>query len=228
MGMQMGSALELAEFAARSRSAESRAPNSIIRMEASNIPAFQKEDFMPPEDELKARVDFVYERNDNSSMDVQPSTGRAFGKELNGQLESFVGKRKAMEDAVAQIVSPNDPQDVKLRKIYDRVQQIRNTSYELRKTEQEAEARKGKSSRECRGGLEARLRQRCATDVALSRSGAGRGLRSLRVLGFGPSTLFFSTRYDGKSKLDANVVLVKLNGKDLYFDPGRRSHLSGC
>ena len=30
-------------------------------MEARNVPAFQTEDFMPPEDELKARVDFIYE-----------------------------------------------------------------------------------------------------------------------------------------------------------------------
>ena len=47
-----------------------------------------------------------------------------------------------MEQAVAQIVSPNDSQEVKLRKIYDRVQQIRNTSYEVQKTEQEKSAQK--------------------------------------------------------------------------------------
>jgi len=45
---------------------------------------------------------------------------------------------------VAQIVSPNDSQDAKLRKIYDRVQQIRNKSYELRKSEQEEERAKEK------------------------------------------------------------------------------------
>ena len=37
-------------------------PRGIVEMEARNIPAFQKEDFMPPEDELKARVDFTYDR----------------------------------------------------------------------------------------------------------------------------------------------------------------------
>ena len=73
-------------------------------MEASNIPAFQKEDFMPPEDELKARVDFVYEE-----MTIQLDTAgywKAFGKERNGQLESFMGKRKAMEDAVGKSSRP--------------------------------------------------------------------------------------------------------------------------
>ena len=63
---------------------------------------------MPPENELKARVDFVYS-DQNLSAGTLTSTGRTSGKNLNGQVEGFVGKRKAMEEAVAQIVSPNDP-----------------------------------------------------------------------------------------------------------------------
>src|SRR5256885_3804213 len=35
-------------------------PDHIIRLEAQNIPAFQTEDFMPPPNELKSRVDFIY------------------------------------------------------------------------------------------------------------------------------------------------------------------------
>jgi hypothetical protein len=47
---------------------------------------------------------------------------------LNGEVESFIGKRKVMEEAVAQIVTPTDSPEVKLQKIYARIQQIRNTS----------------------------------------------------------------------------------------------------
>jgi len=35
-------------------------PGDAIRLEAQNIPAFQSEDDMPPEDTMKFRVDFVY------------------------------------------------------------------------------------------------------------------------------------------------------------------------
>jgi len=111
-------------------------------MEANNVPAFQTEGFMPPEDELKSRVDFIYE--EGLGEKDQASFWKHVGKQRNGQLESFIGKRKAMEEAVAQIVSPSDPQDVKLRKIYDRVQQIRNTSFEVQKTEQEQKRAKEK------------------------------------------------------------------------------------
>ena len=193
-------------------------PDGIVRMEASNLPAFQKEEFMPPEDELKARVDFHYEE-----LIFQRDAAeywKTFGSERNGQLESFVGKRKAMEDAVSQIVSPNDPQEVKLRKIYDRVQQIRNTSYELRKTEQEAK----------------REKEKVAENVEdVWKRGYGNGVQLtwlflglVRAAGFEAygcwvsdrRQYFFSPNTMESRKLDANVVLVKLNGKDLYFDPG--------
>ena len=49
-----------------------------------------------------------------------------------------------MEQAVSQIVAPGDSQEVKLQKIYTRVQQMRNTSYELQKTEQEEKRDKEK------------------------------------------------------------------------------------
>src|SRR5260370_16518384 len=42
-----------------------------------------------------------------------------------------------MQQAVSQIVAPNDPPEVKLQKIYARVQLLRNLSYEPRRTEQE-------------------------------------------------------------------------------------------
>jgi hypothetical protein len=76
-----------------------------VRLEAQNIPAFQTEDFMPPENELKARVDFTYS-DEPFESDVD-KFWRKIGKKLNVQMEDFVGKHKAMKQAVTQIVSPN-------------------------------------------------------------------------------------------------------------------------
>ena len=71
----------------------------VVRLEASNIPAFQTEDFMPPENEMKSRVDFTYSED---QFEADPAVfWKRTGKKLNEQLESFIGKRKAMEQAVA-------------------------------------------------------------------------------------------------------------------------------
>ena len=167
----------------------------VVRLEASNIPAFQTEDFMPPENELKSRVDFTYSED---QFEPDPAVfWKKTGKKLNEQLESFIGKRKAMEQAVAQIVSPADPPDVKLQKIYARVQQLRNTSYEVSKTEQEQKREKEKSPGNVEDVVEKRLRGWSAAYVALSRAGEGGGIRSLRSVGRRSQQLFFSAQDDG-------------------------------
>ncbi len=195
-------------------------PDHIIRMSTANIPAFQTEDYMPPENELKFRVDFLY---NDSTPEMNPDKFWAnFGKKKNGSVESFVGKRKAMEEAVAQIVSPGDSQEVKLRKIYARTQQIRNLSYEPRKTEQEMKRDKIKSE---------------SNVEELWKNGYGSGwnitwlfLGLARAAGFeaypclvsGRSEYFFAKQRLNASELDANVVMVKLDGKEMYFDPGAK------
>jgi hypothetical protein len=173
---------------------------------------------MPPENELKSRVDFIYER-DYTETDPD-KYWRHVGKNWNDYLEGFVGKRKAMEAAVSQIIAPGDTQDVKLKKIYDRVQSIRNTSYEVRKTEQE----------------DKRSKEKVVQNVEeLWKRGYGDGtqltwlfLGLARAAGFEAygcwvsdrrSYFFVKESMEGH-KLNTNVVLVKLNGKDTYFDPG--------
>jgi len=193
-------------------------PDRIVRMEASNIPAFQTEDFMPPANELKSRVDFIYtEELLEANLD---KFWKNVGKKRDGQLESFVGKHRAMEEAVAQIVSPNDPPEVKLKKIYDRVQQIRNKSYELEKTEQEVKREKEKPVENVeelwkRGYGDGR--QLTWLYLALVRAA---GFEAYGCWVSGRREYFFSPKSMEPGKLNSNVVLVKLNGKDLYFDPG--------
>ncbi|MBO0911988.1 MAG: DUF3857 domain-containing protein [Acidobacteria bacterium] len=193
-------------------------PDHIIRMEADNIPAFETEDYMPPEDELKARVDFTY-----SEDDVEKDPARFWkkrGKKLNGTVEAFVGRREAMEQAVGQIVSPTDAQDVKLEKIYARVQQLRNTSYEVKKTEQEEKRENEKPpanvedlwKRGYGGGTQLNW-----LFLALVRAA---GFEAYGVMASDRRNYFFNPNLMDAHKLDSDLVLVKLNGKDLYFDPG--------
>ena len=193
-------------------------PDHVISMETSNVAAFHTEDYMPPENELKSRVDFIY--TDDIPERDPDKFWKKFGKKRNDQLESFIGKHKAMEGAVASIVSASDSPDVKLQKIYARVQQIRNTSYEVEKTEQEQKREKEKPPEN-------------VEDLWKKQYGNGQQLTWLflalaRASGFEASGMwladrqnyfFFPQTMDGQ-RLDANVVVVKVNGKDVFFDPG--------
>ncbi len=202
-------------------SAEPKAgPDKIIRLEVNNIPAFPSEDFMPPANELKARVDFTY-----SETSFEPDADKFWkkkGRDWNGALEDFVGKRKAMEQAVAQIVSASDTPEVKLRKIYARVQELRNTSYEIRKSEQEARRENLKDI----NNVEDLWKRGYGSGVQLTWLFLGlvraAGLEAYGVWASDRLNYFFDAKMMDDNKLDANVVLVKLNGKDMYFDPGAK------
>lgn len=193
-------------------------PDHIIRLEVNNIPAFPTEDYMPPENDMKSRVNFIYSE-DLPEPDLD-KFWRKVGKKLNDRTENFVGKRKAMEQAVSQIVSPSDSPEVKVQKIYARVQQIRNTSYEVRKTEQEQKREKEKEP----GNVEelwhrgyGNGQQLTWLFLALVRAA---GMEAYGVWASDRSNYMFDPRVMDSSKLDTNVVLVKLNGKDVYCDPG--------
>jgi hypothetical protein len=193
-------------------------PDHVVHLEAQNIPAFQTEDFMPPENELKSRVDFIY-----STEGYEPDADKFWhnrGKKLNDRLESFIGKKKAMEQAVSQIVAPSDSPEVKARKIYGRVQQIRNTSYEVRKTEEEQKRAKEKDN----SNVEDVWKRGYGDGVeltwlylALVRAA---GIESYGVWASDRRNYFFNPKVMDSSRLDANVVLLKLNGKDVFCDPG--------
>jgi hypothetical protein len=190
----------------------------VIRMEAQDIPAFQFEDDMPPEDTLKYKVDFIYSYG---YLEKDPEKfWKQYGKKLNDEIEEFIGKRKAMEKAAAGIVSASDSPEVKLQKIYARAQQFRNTTYEQERTEQEQK----------------REKEREISNVEdLWKRGYGNSLEipwiflSLaRAAGFEAYLVWVSSRghqfFDSSLMnaydLNTSLVLVKLNGKELYLDPG--------
>lgn len=192
----------------------------IVRMDAVNIPAFETEDYMPPADELKSRVDFVYEEG-FADKDADAYWKR-IEKKWRGDSDGVVNKRGAMEQAVSQIVAAGDSPETKLRKIYDRVQQLRNTSYEEQKTEQEQKRAKEKAADNA--NVEQIWKRGYGNGIQLTRLFLG----LVRAAGFEAYECWVSTRNEyffspalmQRQKLNSNVVLVKLDGKELYLDPG--------
>src|SRR5262249_42511676 len=136
------------------------------------------------------------------------------GKKLSDVAESFTNRRKAMEQAVAQIVSPNDPPETKLRKIYARVQQVRNTSYEAARTEQEQKRNKDKI-----GNVEDVWKAGAADGYQITWLFLGlaraAGLEASPVMVATRNDHFFNPKLMRASDLNTNMVQVKLNGKDL-------------
>jgi Domain of Unknown Function with PDB structure (DUF3857) len=194
-------------------------PDGLVHMTSLNVPAFQEEDYMPPANELKFRVQFVYSEETVEEDPVK--YWKKFGKKMDDNMEGFLGKRKDLEGALATIVSAGDSPEVKLKKIYVRVESIRNLSFEPAKTEQEEKRDKQKTN-----DAAAVLKNNAGygsqitwTFLALARAagldGHG-GLVSRR------DEYFFDEKRMNARELDSNIAIVRLNGQDMYFDPGAK------
>ncbi len=189
-----------------------------VFLEVHNVPAFQAEDYMPPENEYRARVDFIYSYD--FLEDDANKFWQKFGKKHNGELESFVAKHGAIEQAVAQIVSAGDSPEVKAQKLYAKVQQLRNTTYEVQKTEEEKKHENEKDLANAdevlkRGyGTESQLNW---VYLALLRAA---GFEAYGIAVSDRSNFIFSPQRMNSHELDRTAVVVKVNGKDLYLDPG--------
>jgi hypothetical protein len=163
-------------------------PDHIVRMEANNIPAFQEEDFMPPANELKSRVDFIYDEDlfrTGSGQVLEESW-----EKMEWQLGKFC--RQAQGDGGGSWAH-------RLTKRFFGGQAAQNLrpgaadkKYFVRGPENRAgaEARQRKAGRECRRGLEARLRQRRTTYLALPWAGSSCRTRSVWLLGLRPQGIF--------------------------------------
>jgi hypothetical protein len=193
-------------------------PDGSVQLELSNIPAFQTEDFMPPENEVTSRVEFSYAKtNYDRSSDKYWND---FGKAYYTYLEDAVEKSKSVSKAAAEIVAPGDPPEVKLQKLYARVQTLRNISFEEEKTQQEQRREKQKAAKN-------------VDDVW--KHGYGQGgditwvyLALVKAAGFDAHAVlvpnrardFFYPKLREGDRLNSGVVLIKLNGKDFWCDPG--------
>lgn len=199
-------------------SVEPKNEHGVIRLEAHDIPAFVEEEYMPPADEMRTRVDFIYD-----SSQANPAKPDEYWKDhsrsLYREVQKFAGANRAMAQAVAQIVAPADSPEEKLRKIYARVAQIENISFESQ-SQQEAKHVKLESMDDVGDVLQ---------------KGYGNGLQItwlylalVRAAGFAADpvliatrdTYFFDKRLMNVGQLNSNLVLVQLDGKELYLDPG--------
>lgn len=192
--------------------------DKLIHLDIENIPPFPEEEFMPPKDEMKMSVRFYYTNLDLKTGD---DYWKAKNKAWYQTAEQFIGKRKAVADLAAQTVAAGDTAEVKLRKLYSRVQQIRNLSAERSRTEKEA-------SRE-------KLKENQNTEDVLKRGyGSGSDINWLfigmaRAAGFDASVAWIAARdeyffnrqlLDGR-QLNVEIAVVHTDSGDYYLDPGQ-------
>jgi hypothetical protein len=181
-----------------------------------DIPAFEKERYAPPEGELKPAVNFFY--STASKIDADPFW-KDVGKGLTDSTEEFIsGDPSPIHTAAAEAVAGATTPEEKLRKLYAITRKIENLGYEEEKTE--AEQRKVKENHSAQDVLRNGYGYSDEINrlfIALARS-AGFDAHAVRIASRDDS--FFAKNLPISGQLDSEVCVVKVDGKDLFFDPG--------
>jgi hypothetical protein len=187
-------------------------------LEITDLPSFVDESYMPPGSVVKTRMQCWYIGNDPALP--TDKFWNVFAKQEFIGFEEFIGHRKSVEQEAISIVDPSDPTELKLHKLYDRVQNLRNRSYDEEKTwqEQQREILKGNYR------IDDVLQHGYGTHLQLNLLFAG----LVRALGFDANIVevsrrdedFFRPDSKNDSLLNYVIIEVNVNGKLKYFDPG--------
>ncbi|HEU5412701.1 MAG TPA: DUF3857 domain-containing protein [Candidatus Angelobacter sp.] len=201
------------------KSPEKNVKDGTVQMDVENVPPFEAEDQMPPENGYRLRVRVFYTSAYASSPVIfWVETGRWWASGIN----YFIGSHKEIKEAAEEAVGNETDPEKKIRKLYARAQQIRNLTYERERTAREQKQEELKDPKNVVDVLKHGYGGRNAITmlfVAMARS-----------LGFNASVVLVSSRESGFfdremlsfGQLDSEMARVQVNGKSVFLDPGTR------
>jgi len=188
-----------------------------VDLDMADVPAVVHEPFMPPPEVLEWRIEFYYVVSAK-----QQDYWKAQGKFWNKDVESFLGKKKGVEEAVAPLTAPNDTLEQKVRKIYLFVTQLENTSYVPFRPEQERKVLGIKANQ----GVEDVLQQRSGDHDDLNRLFVSMvraaGVPAWMILVPNREYKIFVPELLSMSQFNAEIAVVMLEGKEVFLDPGTK------
>jgi hypothetical protein len=190
-------------------------PDGMVQLEVEGIPAFVAEEDMPPGDTVKGRVDFFYGIRFGSAESFWAHRAEILAE----AVDKFIGESKSIKRTVSEVTAPNDPPEVKLRKLYARAQQIRFLSFEHSRTAKEEDRENLKKNKNAEDILKHQYAAANEINLLFVAFARAAGFYSAPVWVAARDRAPFEMETPDVSQLNAMVVLVKTGGEDYYLDP---------
>jgi hypothetical protein len=189
-----------------------------VTLDIVDVPPEPDDDWMPPINTLRWRVDFFSSAGANTGEIWWKIAGESWA----AWVLDFTKPTGIIKDAVAGIIAADDSQEKKAAKIYAAVMKLENTVFTRQKSEAERKKEKLKDIEKA----EDVWKQQAGTDdeiallyVALARAA---GLKAWPMKVVDRNRAMFDSSYLSMHQLDDYVVIVELDGKSVYLDPGQK------
>lgn len=186
-------------------------------LDVTDVAPLPDEDWMPPLNAFKWRVSFFYTRI-KSIKEFWDYAGKNWAQFVN----DFTEPTGTLKKAVAQMISPSDTETEKAKKIYEAVLKLENTDFTHQKTKAERKKEKIKDIHN-------------AQDVWRDQSGDGdeitllyiglcraAGLNVVPMIVVDRDRALFDEALLNSGQMDDYIAVAKLDGKDVYLDPGQK------
>jgi len=192
-------------------------PDGGLELRVENVPSFPTEEFAPPAESLKFRVNFFYSLR---GLDSPEAFWVNYGKRWGESVEKHVTPSKRIKQEAARVTSPQASPEENLRALYRRAQQIRNLSFEKPKTEEEEKRGKRKPREKLDDVLQlgyGTTEEITLLFVALARAA---GFSAWHVVVPPRDQVVFERRYLDARQMKAEMALVAVGSEERFFDPG--------
>ncbi|MGA3135658.1 MAG: DUF3857 domain-containing protein [Terracidiphilus sp.] len=189
----------------------------IYSLDLTDIPAIPDEDWMPPLNTFKWRVEFYY---------TNAVTGADFWQDAqkywSNWIQNFTNPTKELKNTVAGLVASGDTDEQKAMKIYAAVQKLDNTDFSRKKSYVERKKEKLKDIRKAEDVW--KQQSGSANDIALLYVALARaaGLKVWPAFVVDRDRALFDINFLSDSQFDNDIVIVNLSGKEVYLDPGQK------
>jgi transglutaminase superfamily protein/uncharacterized protein DUF3857 len=188
-------------------------------LELANVQPFEPEEFMPPENNFKPTVIFFTGRVGKVDVDKE---WLDIGKTYYDFYERLIAADHGVKEAAMKAIGAETDPGMKLHKIYDRVQQLRNLSFERARTMEERKAehiQKNTNVADVLAHGYGNSEELTVLFVAMARSA---GFDASVVMVPDRKRQFFVRDWTSRFQIDNRIAVVNLNGKEIYLEPGTR------
>jgi len=188
-----------------------------LQFDVDDVPAFEEEEYAPPEENLKGTMNLYYAVGFFGASSYWMGLGTSLAREY----DAFIGRKKSkvIDAEVSRLLTPKEGDEAGLRKLYARAQQIRPMDYESARTNKELK--------------QEHIEENKSAEQILQRGyGYGNDINLLfiamaRAAGFEANPLllgsrrhaFFTEEYPNHEQLNALVAIVRAGGKSYILDP---------
>jgi hypothetical protein len=188
-----------------------------LTLDIADVPPEPDEDWMPPLNTLRWRVEFYYTQF-ISSKEFWDHARKYWAT----WIEIFTNPTGLLKKAATEIVAPGDTDEQKAAKIYAAVQKLDNTDFSRKKSEVERKKEKLKDIHKAEDVW--KQQSGSANDIALLYVALARaaGLKVWPAYVVNRNRAMFDMSYLSDSQFDDDIVIVELGGKDVYLDPGQK------